>query len=77
MLLGFRILFAVLTLLFAGYGFITKNYDYQLYMILFMGLMILTMGLQEFKQKRKGYGWLMVGVFLFSIAVVLSDVFMT
>lgn len=58
--------FSVIAISLAAYGLITKNFEFQHYMIFFLGLMMLIMGLQEFKKERKAYGWLFIIVFLFS-----------
>ena len=59
--------------MFAFYGFITKNFEFSSLMIFFMGLAMLMMGLQQFQNKRKVYGWMYIGVFLFSIFVSVQD----
>ena len=41
-------------------------------MILFLGLMFLVMGLEEFQKEQKAYGWLLVVVFLFSLFVSIQ-----
>ncbi len=72
MLLFLRILFSVLTVAFATYGLITKNYEYQGYMILFMGLMALVMGIKEIQQKRKMMGWFFIIGFVFTFCVAIQ-----
>lgn len=67
-----RYIFSVLGLLFAVYGLITQNFTFSPYMILFLGLMFLVMGLEEFQKERKAYGWLLVIVFLFSLFVSIQ-----
>lgn len=47
-----RYVFAAIGLLFAVYGLVTKNFEFQPYMMLFLGLMILVMGLEEFQKNR-------------------------
>jgi len=44
-------------------------------MMLFIGLLMLVMGLQEFKKERKVYGFLFVIVFLFSLFVSIQGFF--
>lgn len=41
-------------------------------MIFFMGLAMLMWGLHEFQQNRKVYGWMFIGVFLFSLFVSIQ-----
>ncbi|MFD2045738.1 DUF3953 domain-containing protein [Ornithinibacillus salinisoli] len=57
MLKIFRYIFSIITLLIAVHGLITSNFVFQHYMMFFLGLTMLVMGLEEFKNKRKVYGW--------------------
>ncbi|MFE6169021.1 DUF3953 domain-containing protein [Viridibacillus arvi] len=68
-----RILFSIIALALAGYGLITKNFEFQAYMILFLGLTMLVMGIQDFKQGKKFTGWLFIIVFAFSLVVVIQS----
>ncbi|WP_308017484.1 YczI family protein [Alkalihalobacillus deserti] len=54
----------------SGYGLITKNYGLQPYTMLFAGLLMLIVGLIEFKKERKEYGYLsiIVSIFLFFVS---------
>ncbi|WP_269321872.1 YczI family protein [Oceanobacillus salinisoli] len=38
----------------------------------FLGLMMLVMGLEEFKKERKAYGWLFIIVFLLCLHVSIQ-----
>lgn len=67
-----RFILSVIVILIAGYGLITKNYEYQSYMILFLSLFMLVMGLDEFQQGRKSNGWINIVVFLFALFVSLQ-----
>ncbi|MFC9709021.1 DUF3953 domain-containing protein [Paenibacillus sp. NPDC056933] len=69
-----RILFSIITVAIAGYGIISNNFDFQPFMILALGLSILVMGLQEFKQNKKRQGWLMMIVFTFSLFVSIRGI---
>ena len=60
-----RYVFSALALFFATYGLITDDLRLSPYMILFLGLMMLVMGLEEFQRKRKVWGAVYVVVFLF------------
>ena len=64
-----QILFSIIVLVLAGYGLFTKDFQFQAYMILFIGLTMLVLGLQEFKRNKKLSGWILIGVFVFSIIV--------
>jgi hypothetical protein len=67
-----KIIFGAVTLLLAGYGLITKNFEFQPFMIFFLGIYILIMGLEEFKKGRKRLGYLAIAVCLFVIFVSLQ-----
>ncbi len=69
MLTVLRILFSIITVALAGYGLFTKNFEYQAYMILFLGLTMFVMGIQELKKNNKLIGWLLIAVFAFSLFV--------
>lgn len=68
-----QILFSIITLAFAGYGLFTKDFQFQAYMISFLGFTMLVVGLQEFKRNNKIIGWLLMGVFAFSIFVAIQS----
>ncbi len=67
-----RYVFSVVTILFAAYGLITKNFDFSHIMIFLLGLTMLIMGLEEFQKERKANGWLFVVVFIFSLFVSIQ-----
>lgn len=67
-----QIIFSIITVVFAGYGLFTKNFQFQAYMILFLGLTMLVLGLQEFKRNKKIMGWMLIGVFAFSIFAAIQ-----
>ncbi|MCG3420640.1 DUF3953 domain-containing protein [Oceanobacillus jordanicus] len=69
MLTVFRFIFATVAILFAVYGLITGDFKFQPYMVFFLGLMMLVMGLEEFKNERKSYGVLLVIIFLLLLFV--------
>ncbi|WP_342543777.1 YczI family protein [Paenisporosarcina sp. FSL H8-0542] len=68
-----RILFSIITLALAGYGLITRNFEFQAYLILFLGLSMLVTGIQEFQQNKKLTGWLLIVVFAFSLFVSIQS----
>ncbi|MDF2936576.1 MAG: hypothetical protein K0Q90_1949 [Paenibacillaceae bacterium] len=72
MLKTFRILFLAITIALAGYGLITKNYEFQTYMTLFLGFTMLVMGIQELQQNKKLTGWLLIAVFAFLLFVSIQ-----
>lgn len=66
-----RLIFSILTVVFAGYSLITGNHEVMPYMMLFMGAMFLVMGIDEILESRKTLGIisLIVAVFIFYVAV--------
>ena len=68
-----QIIFSIIAMAFAGYGLITKDFQFQAYMMLFLGLTMLVLGLQEFKKNKKGTGWLLIGVFAFLMFVAIQS----
>lgn len=68
-----RSLFSIIVGALAGYAFITKNFEFHAYMILFLGLTMLVMGIQEFQQNKKITGWLLIVVFSFSLFVSIQS----
>ena len=73
MLKIFQIIFSIITVALAGYGLFTKDFQFSAYMNLFLGLTMLVLGLQEFKRNKKFSGWLLIGVFAFSMIVVIQS----
>ncbi|WP_075980154.1 YczI family protein [Bacillus massilinigeriensis] len=72
MLKVLRYVLSVITLLFASYGVITRDFKFGDIMIFFLGLTMLVMGLEEFKKERKVTGWFLIVVFLFSLYVSIE-----
>lgn len=68
-----HILFSIVALVLAGYGLITKDFQFQAYMILFLGLTMLLGGLREFKRDKKLWGWMLLGVFVFLMFVAIQS----
>lgn len=68
-----QLLFALITIALAVYGLITENYEFQAYLILFLGLTMLVGGIQEFQQNRKLTGWFLIVVFAFSLFVSIQS----
>lgn len=54
-----HILFAILTFGLALFGLLTQNFDYQYYMLLSMGLMILVMAIKDLRKEKKVFAYLM------------------
>ena len=68
-----QILFSIITVALASYGLLTQDFQLGAYMILFLGLAMLVSGLQEFKKNNKITGWMLIGVFAFSIFVAIQS----
>ena len=68
-----QILFSIITVALAGYGLVTQDFQFGAYMNLFLGLTMLVLGLQEFKRNKKITGWMLIGVFAFSIFVTIQS----
>jgi uncharacterized membrane-anchored protein len=47
-------------------------FKFQTYMMFFLGLMMLVMGIDEFQKGRKGYGLISIVAFLFILFVFVS-----
>jgi len=68
-----QIVFSIITFSLSAYGLITKDYQLHYLTILFLGLFMLTLGIKEFQSERKVSGWLLIGVFLFSVFVSIQS----
>ena len=68
----FQILFLIITIAIAGYGLFTNDFQFHVYMSLFLGLVMLVLGMEELKRNRKFLGWMLIGVFAFSMIVVIQ-----
>ncbi|MGE7113092.1 DUF3953 domain-containing protein [Lysinibacillus sp. NPDC047702] len=68
-----HIVFSIIVISLAAYGLITHDYQLNFLMIFFLGLIMLILGIREFRQKRNVYGWFLIGVFLFSIFVSIQN----
>ncbi|SDC98069.1 Protein of unknown function [Terribacillus halophilus] len=53
MLKALHISLALIVVCLSVYGFMTGNQEISYYMLLFMGLMCLVMGISQYKEKRK------------------------
>lgn len=63
----------MITVALAGYGLLTNDFQFKAYLILFLGLTMLVGGLKEFKRNKKYTGWMLIGVFAFSIFVAIKS----
>jgi len=69
-----QIILSITVISLAGYGLITEDFKFQPYMMLFLGLMMLVMGLREFQKGQKGYGWLSIVVFIIILVLLAGSV---
>lgn len=72
-----QIVCSIITVAFAGYALVTKDFQFQVYMMLFLGLTMLVLGLQQFKRNQKMMGWMLVAVFAFSLFVAIQSILLT
>lgn len=71
MLKTLRIVLAIIVIVLAGYGSLIGNSIVMPYMMLFMGAMLLVMGISEIKKKRKRIGFfsIIVSLFVFYVSM--------
>ncbi|MGM0875244.1 MAG: DUF3953 domain-containing protein [Bacillota bacterium] len=67
-----RTILAVIVIFISGFGLFTQNFKFQPYMMFFLSLMMMVMGLEEFQKERKGTGWIFITVFLFILFVSIQ-----
>jgi len=68
MLLTLRIILAISIVSLSVYSLITENYDFNSYMIVLLGFLMLVMGLGELQKDRKnfwGYTSIIISLFIF------------
>lgn len=73
MLRFLQIILSIIVMSLAGYGMITENFEFQPYMMLFLGLTMLVMGLREFRKGQKGFGSLSIVVCIFILFVSIKS----
>lgn len=64
-----HILLTIIVIAIAGYVLITADHEFLPYMMLFLSLTMLVMGLREFQKENKGNGWIGVATFVFTFCV--------
>lgn len=69
-----RIILALIVITMASYSLLTENHWLQPYMLFFLGLMMLVMGLEEFQRGRKAYGYLSLFASIFLLIVLLETI---
>ncbi|MGE7672963.1 DUF3953 domain-containing protein [Lysinibacillus sp. NPDC094403] len=68
-----QIVFGIIAISLSAYSLITRDFQLNFLMIFFLGLFGLTLGIKEFQRERKAYGWLLIGLFLFSVYVSIQS----
>ncbi|MFY0518599.1 DUF3953 domain-containing protein [Lysinibacillus sp. UGB7] len=68
-----QIVFVIIVVSLSAYLLITRDYDLIFLMVFFSGLVMLTRGIEEFQRENKVYGWLLIGLFLFSVYVSIHS----
>ncbi|MGE6613710.1 DUF3953 domain-containing protein [Peribacillus sp. NPDC076916] len=67
-----RIILAIFVLALSAYQLITENFELMPYSMLFLGALMLVIGLAELQKDRKGFGGYMsmvVSAFLFFVSI--------
>ena len=66
-LMLFQIIFAILVMLIGIYGKVTENYNLLPLMLIFLSVMLLIMGLREYKRTKN----LLWGIFILCISLYI------
>ncbi|MGE7920555.1 DUF3953 domain-containing protein [Viridibacillus sp. NPDC093762] len=68
----FQIIFAILVMLIGIFGKVTENYNFQPLMLMFMSVMLLIIGLREYKRSQNllwGIFYLCTSLFILFVAI--------
>ncbi|WBL17128.1 hypothetical protein [Sutcliffiella sp. NC1] len=68
-----KIILALLVITLAIYGSTTKKYEFQIYMLFFVSIIVLIYGIEELKLGRKEQGMINIGVFLLLLLAVVFE----
>lgn len=63
---------ASLIVIVAFYELITSNFELQSVMLFLLSILMLVMGLEEFRKDSKLLGWVFIAVFLFTLFVSIQ-----
>ncbi|KOO41872.1 YczI family protein [Priestia koreensis] len=72
MLKIFQIVLSIMVVSLATYGLITEDFRFQSYMFLSLSLVMLVIGVREFKKGKKSIGWLNIVAFVFILFVSIK-----
>lgn len=75
MLKKLRFILAIIVILLAGYGLLTKNFIAQPYMMLSLSAFILVGGISELKQGQKRRGYISIFLCLFILFIFIQGLF--
>ncbi|WP_141992272.1 MULTISPECIES: DUF3953 domain-containing protein [Bacillaceae] len=66
-----KLILVIIVLALSAYQLITRNFELMPYSMLFLGALMLVMGLAEFQKDRKGgfLGCVVVSLFLFFVSI--------
>jgi hypothetical protein len=67
-----HIVLSITVISIAGYGLITDDFKLQPFMMFFLSLTMLVMGIREFQKGNKSYGWLGIVAFIFIFYVSIQ-----
>ncbi len=71
-----KYIFGVITVLLAGYGLLTKNFQFAPWMLVAMSGFTLVMGISKFKEDQRGTGLNLMFASAFGFVVVLVILFL-
>jgi hypothetical protein len=67
-----HIILSITVISIAGYSLITDDFNLQPFMMFFLSLTMLVMGIREFLKGNKSYGWLGIVAFIFIFYVSIQ-----
>lgn len=72
-----RILLAISVLVLSFLSLINNAMNLTSMMLLLMGILLLTMGVEEIRKEKKSVGYLLIGIALFNLFVSIQDFFLS
>lgn len=73
MLLVLRIILAIIVITLSVYSLVSDNHEIYPYMSLFLGLMMMVIGISEFKAKRQAIAIMCILVSVFVLFVAANE----
>ncbi|EIT86227.1 hypothetical protein A374_06496 [Fictibacillus macauensis ZFHKF-1] len=66
-----QIILSIIVIALVGYEFVTDDFRFQLYLMMFLFFTMLVMGLRDFQKGQKGSGWLniVLSIMLLSVSI--------